>query len=100
MPKFSKSVEVPGQDSRALYGVVSSEIERFLAKTPMSDYKLHRDETRCEIKLDSKMANLVLKCTDNRLDLDGSLSFLAMPFKSKLEEGIDRWIHKIFHQKG
>ena len=97
MPSYSKTVQVKGKSPHELYTVVSVEIEGFLQKTPLKEYKLHRDEGKKQIKIESSFMNATLHCEIDTLRLEGSLSFLAMPFKSKLDEGIEKWVKKTFN---
>ena len=41
------------------------------------------------------MVTLELKCLEGEIHIEGSLSFIAMAIKGKLDDGIDRWIAKL-----
>jgi len=75
---------------------VAREIDRFLAKTPIGKYEIERDEQRREVRFTSAVASATLSFQDGLLRLDGQLGLMAMPFKGKLDEGIDRWASKLF----
>ena len=96
MPSYSKSVKLPGKSADELYEKVAAGIERFISKTPIGDHEIQNLPEKKQVILKSKMANLTLKCSEGKLELDGSLSFMALPFRGKLDEGIDRWIQKMF----
>src|SRR5687768_632 len=96
MPSYSKEVKVNGVSSQDLYQKVSDNIDKFLSKTPIGNYELKKDPGSKTVSLDSKMATLNLACQDGVLKVNGKLSLLAVPFKSKLDEGIEKWISKTF----
>lgn len=99
MPKYTRSVKIPGKTAQELYDVVAGDIDRFLSKTSIGKYELERDPGRREVRFKAAIASACLSCVDGELRLDGNLSFMAIPFKSKLDEGIDRWLAKAFSQK-
>lgn len=96
MPSFKKKFEIPGKDANELYDIISKEIEKFLKKTPIGDFKLEHIENTKQFKVKSSMFSAILTCSDGHLDLDAQLSLFAAPFKSKIDDGIDRWLTKTF----
>ena len=44
------------------------------------------------------MFSATLSCSDGKISLDGNLSLLATPFRSKIDQGIDRWVEKTFQK--
>ncbi|OFZ19734.1 MAG: hypothetical protein A2X94_16920 [Bdellovibrionales bacterium GWB1_55_8] len=96
MPAYSRRVEVPGKSSEELYQVVSSDIDRMLAKSSIGNFKIDRDPVRKEVRVSSSMFSATLLCQNGVLSLDGKLSLLAAPFRSKIDEGIDRWLQRHF----
>jgi hypothetical protein len=96
MPAYKKEVSLPGKSPQDIYSVIDKEIDRFLSKTPLGKYELSRKPDQFQIEVKSSMFSAVLKCTEGKVALDGSLSFMAMPFKGALDEGIDKWIKKNF----
>jgi len=96
MPSYSKKVRVPGKTADDLYGVVSKELDRFLEKASIGKFDLERDPAAKEVRVKSSMFTGKLVCTNELLDLSGNLSLLATPFKSKLDDGIVRWLAKHF----
>jgi hypothetical protein len=96
MPSYSRNVAVPGKTAQELYDKVAVEIDRFLEKSGMGKFDVARDPAQKTISVKSPMFSAKLVCEDANLKLDGSLSLLAMPFKSKIDSGIDWWIGKHF----
>jgi hypothetical protein len=96
MPSYKKNFEIPGKGAEELYKIISKEIDKFLKKTPIGDFKLDFVEDVKQFKVKSSMFSAVLTCADGRLELDGQLSLFAAPFKSKIDEGIERWLSKTF----
>jgi hypothetical protein len=96
MPSYSREARIPGKSAQELYETVSREIERFLAKLSVGRFELDRDPGRKEVRFRASVADLALRCSDETLRLEGKLSLLALPFRSKLDEGIDRWLSKTF----
>lgn len=99
MPSYTRKVEVPGKSSQELYDTVSSDISRFLEKTGIGKFDLERDPGKKCVSFKSSMVSATLRCTDGALELDAKLSLLATPFRSKIDEGIDRWVAKTFGAK-
>ena len=97
MPSYKKKFNIPGKGGKELYDIISTEIDKFLKKTPIGDFKLECVETAMQFKIKSNMFSAILTCSDGLIDLDGQLSLFAAPFKSKIDEGIDRWLSKTFN---
>ncbi|MBU6154871.1 MAG: polyhydroxyalkanoic acid system family protein [Bdellovibrionales bacterium] len=96
MASFSKTFTIPGRSSDAIYGAVSSDIDRFLSKTPIGNVEVKRDESGRKLTFKSSMASGTLSAKDGSLSVEVSLSLLASAFKGKIEEGITRWLTKTF----
>jgi hypothetical protein len=96
MPGYSKSVKIPGKSSQELYDKVSSEIERLMEKVTLGKFDIERDPGEKAVHLKSSMVSATLTCSDGSIELDAKLSLMALPFKSKIDEGIDRWVKKTF----
>lgn len=96
MPGYEKTVQVPGKSGADIYAKVDAELERFLSRASLGDAKIDRDRDRLSIAVKSGMFTGKLQCFDGGMKLDGKLSLLALPFKSKLDEGIDKWVSKFF----
>ena len=96
MPSYSKTVEVPGKTAQELYDVVSRDIDRFMAKASIGKFDVQRNPGSKQVSVKSSMVNATLHCEEGRLRLEGQLSLLATPFKSKIDEGITWWLGKAF----
>jgi hypothetical protein len=96
MASFSKSFPVPGKMADAIYTSVANDIDRFLSKSPIGNYDVKRNESAKEVAFKSSMASGTLTAKDGQLQVEISLSLLATPFKSKIEEGVTKWLAKAF----
>ena len=96
MPAYTRKVAVPGKTSQELYEKVSADIERFMSKASVGKFEIDRNPTKKEVSVKSSMLTATLYCEDGQLRLDGKLSLMATPFKSKIDEGIDKWLAKAF----
>ncbi len=96
MPSYSREVKIPGKSSSELYEKVASDIERFMTKSNVGSFDVERDAASKKVSVKSKMFSATLSCREGAIQVDGSLSLFATPFKSKIDEGIDRWIAKTF----
>ncbi len=97
MPSYSREVKIQGKSSQELYDKISQEISKFLEKTPIGKHELILEPHRKEVHIKSSMITATLICREESVGLDARLSLLAAPFRSKLDEGIDRWIAKTFN---
>lgn len=97
MPSYSKKVQVPGKTSQELYDKMSTGIDSFMSKTPVGNYTVERDPGNKKLYIKSSMFSATLICQDSMMELNAQLSLLAAPFKSKLDEGITRWVSKTFN---
>ena len=97
MPSYSKKVQIPGKSSQELYDKVSEGIDRFISKVPIGKYEIERDPKNKAIKINGSVFSATLTCTESEIELQGKLSLVAAPFKSKLDQGIDHWISKTFN---
>jgi len=94
MPAYKKKIKAPGQSADVLFKLVSGGLEGFLKKMGISDFEIKTNASKKQIELESKFFSATLIARKDELELDGSLSLLAMPFKSKIDEGIEKWIQK------
>src|SRR5688572_12965366 len=96
MPSYSRSVKVPGKTAQELYDKVCSDIDRFLTKASIGKFDINCNPSKREVAVKSSMFSATLHCEEGTIRLEGSLSLMAMPFRAKIDEGIDRWIAKTF----
>ena len=96
MAKYSREVKVPGKSSQELYEKVSTDIERFLSKAPLGKTEIDRNPATKTVSVKSSMFSASLICQEGMIRVDGNLSLMALPFRGKLDEGIDKWLAKAF----
>jgi len=96
MPKFEKEMNISGKSQKELYQAVDQHVDSFLSKLGIGSYELEKDTSAYTIDISSKFFNGTFSCQDGTLKLKGSLSLLALPFKSQLDAGIEKWVAKIF----
>jgi len=100
MPSYSRRANVPGKSAQELYDTVSKQIDHFMGKVTASDnYEIERDPENFEFHFKAKLFSGTLSCEDSSLDLKAKLSLIAVPFRSKIDEGIDHWLEKMFDSK-
>jgi len=98
MGKYSRNISVPGKSASEIYEKISKDVDRFLASYGGSfgKFDVQCDPALQSVTLHSSMATAKLTCGDGQIVLDGKLSLLASPFKSKIDDGINRWLSKNF----
>ncbi|NDD91033.1 hypothetical protein EBZ37_02985 [bacterium] len=97
MPAYSKTIKVPGRSAQDLYDKISTDLDRMVEKWGVSQkMELSRDPSKRQLHVKSSMVTATLTCTDGCLVLDAKLSLLATPFRSKIDEQIERWVSKNF----
>ncbi|MGK5082360.1 hypothetical protein WDW37_03565 [Bdellovibrionota bacterium FG-1] len=96
MPSYTRKVQVPGKSSQELYDKVSKDIGRLMEKTSIGKFDITHDSSAKSVHLKSSMFTATLVCGEGHLELNGKLSLLAAPFRSKIDEAIDKWIAKAF----
>lgn len=96
MPSYSRQVEVRGKSAQELYDKISNDIDGFMEKSAIGKFDVEKNPTARQVILKSSLVNATLHCEDGRLRLEGNLSLMAMPFRSKIDDGINRWLTKNF----
>ena len=96
MPSYKKTVKVDGKTGQELFDKINTDIERFLTKASIGSFEVKRLPEKKQFSIESKMFKATLECKDGQLDLNGSLSMFAIPFRAKIDEGIDKWISRSF----
>ncbi len=98
MPSYTRVLKLEGYTADEIYEKISKDLDKLLEKDMSKFGKLNfgRDEDTKSVTLESKLVSATLLCLDGRIELDGKLSLVAIAFKSKIDEGIDRWIKKTF----
>ena len=94
MPSYSRKVSVPGKTAQEIYGFVDKNIDGLLAKFSVGKIGVVKDPTGKKIVIESSMFSATLACLEGAVELAGTLSLFAVPFKSQIDEGIDRFISK------
>ncbi len=96
MPSYQKKVAIPGKTSQELYDVVSRDIDRFMEKSNLGKFDIQRDDAARTLSVETSMFSAKLFCKDGAMELDGKIGLMAMPFKGKIDEGIEKWLKKTF----
>jgi len=96
MASYSRKIDLPGRSQKELYDKIALDIDKFLSKAPIGKCDIDRDAAKCAVSAKSSMFSAVLKCTEGCIQVDVQLSLLASPFKSRLDEGIQKWLSKAF----
>ncbi len=97
MSRYTRQVNIPGRTSQELYDVVSQDLDRFLTKASLGKFQIERNPADKEFRIQSTLFSATLCCSDAQMELHAQLSLLAMPFKSKFDESITRWLSKTFN---
>lgn len=97
MPGYNKRVDIPGKSSQELFDTVARELEKLMAKLTIGDAKITPDASSKQVHLKASLVTATLHCRDGELELDAKLSLMAMPFRSKIDEGINKWLAKTFN---
>lgn len=97
MPSYSRKVNLPGKSSQELYDKVSEGIERFMSKATVGKFDIERDPVQKEVRVKGSVFSATLTCREAQMELNAQLSLIAAPFKSKLDDGITKWLAKTFN---
>lgn len=96
---YSKVVALPGKDANQIYSQCTSGIdklqEKFQTSSPIA-FEIIKNPAQKTIDLKSSWVSANLKVEAGKATLTAKISFLALPFKAKIEENLDRWIQKTF----
>ena len=96
MAGYSKKFSIPNQSSEKIYAAVSSDIDRFLSKTPLGKVEVSRNEGSKQVTFKAAMASGTLVAKEGELQIDITLSLLASAFKGKIDDGLTHWLNKTF----
>lgn len=96
MASFTKKFPIPGKSADTIYSAVSSGIDHFLSKTPLSNVEVKREDAVKRVSFKSSMASGSLSASEGELNVEISLSFLASAFKGKIDDGVTKWLTKTF----
>ncbi len=97
MPAYTKTVKVPGRSAQDLFEKISKDIGPMIEKWGVSQgVELTHDPATRQLYLKSSLISATLTCSEGCMVLDAKLSLLALPFRSKIDEQIDRWVSKSF----
>jgi hypothetical protein len=98
MPKYTKSFSLPGVKPETVFDKIVGDSERWKTsiESMLGKVEIQSDPALKQISLKSKFVNAVFVCLPEEVRVDADLSLMAMPFKGKVDEGIDRWIKKTF----
>ena len=97
MPSYSRKISVPGKTAQELYDKISIDIDRFIDKVPGGKVEIDRRPDAKQVSAKSPLATATLICRDGELQLDASLSIFAAPFRSKIDDGINKWLFRTFN---
>ena len=96
MPSYSRKVDLPGRTAKELYDRVSKDIDQLLDQASAGGCDIKRDEKSLIVEAKHSLFSANLICKEGVLQLDVKLGLLATPFRSKIDQGIDKWLAKNF----
>jgi len=96
MPSYTREVKVPGRSAQELFDKISAGIDRFMEKAAVGKFEIERKPEARTVAVKSSMFSATLLCQEGCVRLDGKLSLMAVPFRAKIDEGIDKWVSKTF----
>jgi len=96
MPAYSRKIEISGKSAQELYDVISAGIERVLARSAIGGFEVLRDSSARSLEVRSKLMSASLVFRDGEIHVDRKLSLMAAAFRSKIDEGIERWVERAF----
>lgn len=88
-----------------MFEKVAADIDHFVGKGGLGSHALaksveiNRDASAKRVSVKSTFATAVLICQEGEMVLEAKLSLMALPFRSKIDESIDRWLEKTFQIK-
>lgn len=94
MQNYNRHIPLAGKKAQEIYFEICKDIDQLFAKIPVGKFKVTRDDEKREIYLKSMLVNAKLICQEEYVQVEAQLSILAAPFRSKIDEGINRWIEK------
>lgn len=96
MPKYSRSLKIPGKTAQELYSKLSEDIEKFVARASFGKVDISRNSDLKQLCVKSSMVKATLVCEEGLLQVEADLSLFAAPFRSKIDDGIDKWLSRTF----
>jgi hypothetical protein len=98
MPKYSKTFSLPGVSAEVSFTKILKEAETWKTslESMLGAVEIASEQAKKELSFSSKWVKASLICKEDAVQVDAELSMFAMPFKSKVDEGIERWIKKSF----
>ncbi len=99
MGKYQREINFPGKSSDEIYEKISTTIEQFLDKLSLSNVNLERSPGKKSVSFKSKVASAKLTCHEEKILIEAELGFMAMAFKSKIDQGIDKWLSQALDSK-
>lgn len=105
MPAFKKTISVPGLKKDEIYARVKTEVGRAQEKlkdstNPLAKFDVNFRDEICEVGVKAKLFSGSLTFRDGQVEATFDLSILATPFRSQIDEQIDRWVTRAFPGKG
>lgn len=96
MPPYQREAKIPHKKANELYEQTAKDIHHLFEKSQISNaqFSFHPEKNTLEVK--HSLFSATLHCLDGCIRVEGQLSFLAVPFKNKIDETIDRWLQKTF----
>ena len=90
---------VPGKNAQELYDRLSKAVDRLIEKNPMmGKTEVKREAEARKLHLKSSLFSATLSFSDATIHFDAQLSLMALPFRSKFDEGLDKWLDKTFNK--
>jgi hypothetical protein len=96
-PSFNRTIQIPGKKSQELYDKIAGDIDSLLNRTSISGCKVEKNAAAKSVVIKHSLFSASLACQEEAIQIDVKLSLLASPFRSKLDQGIDKWIAQNFN---
>lgn len=99
MPGYSRKIPIAGKTADEIYQKISVGVDWVIENDSgkFGKFEFERDAAAKSVSLKNTFVTAVLHCKESEIVLDAKLSMVAYAFRSKIDEGIDRWLKKTFH---
>lgn len=96
MRKYVKEVKIPSMSAQDIYQKITHGIDTLRGRISIKNLDVTRHDDRRSIDIKSSHFSGALMCSEGIISVKGRLSLVARPFRSKLDEAIEKWVARNF----
>ncbi len=95
MAAIQKTITLTGRSAAEIYELLARDLETWSKHSALPGIKIEPHPQEQTVRLQSQWVNANFRCFDGQIQVQAELSWMARPFRSKIEAQLDKWVQHL-----